>query len=268
MKKTYQIIKAEVIKQHRNWFHSHVIYFSLLIWPIITLMNAYYSYKPFDLSQKVLRGFNSEQSIILFLITGFLGYVCFWSLVQSAWQMGSERQNGTLEIIFLTSASRITIMYGRALGALFENIWMFFIFCVFNMIYIKEISLTNLIYLPLSFIILMISAVVWGGLMNVIFLFSRDASILFNIFDEPMVLFSGVRIPTTVFPLWAKAIAVLFPLTHSLSIIRSLLMKGYIESFVSIYKWLCSLFIMVVFTIWMLKKAEKHARQTGNLTFY
>jgi ABC-2 type transport system permease protein len=269
MKNALQIIKAEIVKQHRNTFHSKMTYFSLLIWPIMLFFNAYYSYKVFNLNQSIWKNFNSSQSVITFLITGFLGYNCFWSLVQSAWQMGFERQDGTLEVIFLSSVNRIVMIYGRVLGALFENIWMFLLFSTFIIIYLKGIPITRLIYLPIAFIILLSSAMVWGGLMNVLFLFSRDASILFNIFDEPMALFSGVKVPTMIFPLWAKCLSIIFPLTHTLVIIRSLLIEGKLfYNNQAFYILLLINFLLVALTLFLLKKAEKHARITGSLSFY
>ncbi|MBA1334421.1 MAG: Efflux ABC transporter, permease protein [Firmicutes bacterium] len=262
-------MRAEVIKQHRNSFHSYGVYFTLLIWPIVVFFNAYYSYKPFNLSQGPWNTFASQEDIIMFLITGFLGYISFKSLLQSAFYMGHERINGTLETIFLTPANRIAIIYGRAFGALIENIWMFSVFCVFVTVWIRRIPVESLIYIPISFIVLIVSAAVWGGLMNVIFLFSRDASFLMAVFDEPMILFSGVRMPTFVFPIWAKIISALFPLTYALMIVRPLLIEGSLSaSLQGIYKLLISLLLIVSLTLWLLKKAEKNARKNGNFVFY
>ncbi|NOW07504.1 ABC transporter permease [Clostridium beijerinckii] len=269
MKYLFQIIKAEILKQHRNKFNSITSYFSLLVWPIILFFNTYYSYMPFNLSQSGWKEFDSRSSIFLFLIIGLLGYLCFWALVQSAWEMSNERQNGTLEIIFLTPVNRLALIYGRALGSLFESIWAFCIFSIIIVVYGSGIPTKNLIYVPITFVILIISATVWGGLMNVIFLFSRDASIIFNIFDEPMSLFSGVRIPSSSFPMWAKIISAFFPLTHALVIVRSLLIHGtLIYSLGELVALLLSLTILIIFTIILLKKAENNARKTSNFTFY
>lgn len=267
--KIYQIIRAEVMKQHRNWFHSKTVYFSLLIWPIITFFNSYYSYKSFDLTKINLTEMNSQQSLITFLITGFFGYLCFWSLVQSAVQMGFERENGTLETIFLSPGNRLSIIYGRALGSLFENIWMFIVFTFSVIIWVKGIPLENMVYVPIAFIILLISATVWGGLMNVIFVFSRDAGILFNIFDEPMSLFSGVGLPTGTFPVWAKVISAIFPLSYALTAIRSMLIGGSIlKSLKSVVGLGIVIIIIILLTVWLLNLAEKNARQNGEMTFF
>lgn len=263
------ILSAEVTKEHRNSFYSKFIYFSLLIWPIITFINTYFSYKPFNLGQSSWNGLKSPNSILLFLLTGYLGYISFWSLVQNAATMRSERENGTLETIFLSPANRLAIIYGRSLGALVESIWMFSTFSVLLFGMVQGIQLEKLFYIPVSFIVILVTATVWGGLMNVIFLFSRDASIVFTICDEPMILFSGVRIPVSVFPWWAKILSVIFPLSHSISIVRGLLLYDSLNSILySLLGTFFSLAILVLLTIWLLNKAENNARKLGNLSFY
>lgn len=270
LNKILQIIKAEMIKQHRIAFHSKLIYFSLLIWPMFYFFNAYYNYKPFNITKSNWVGINSNNDLLIFLVIGLLGYITFWSMVQSSWQMSMERQNGTLEIIFLSPANRLAMMYGRAAGALIENIWMFVVFSLLLIFWIQGIPFINLIKLPIVFVVLIISAIIWGGLLNVIFLFSRDASILFTVLDEPMVLFSGVRFPTSLFPIWAKFISVIFPLTHVLLIIRYLLEENYSIQMLtsSISSLLITLGLIIFLTIWLLNKAEKNSRKTGNFNFY
>lgn len=268
MKKISMIIIAEIIKQHRNWFHSKFIYFSLLVWPTISFYVAYYNYKPFILVNSVNNLFSDANSLMMFLITGYIGWICFWSLMQSAMQMGFERVNGTLETIFLSPANRIALMYGRALGALFENIWTFLVFSLFILFWIEGIHLENWYYLPLSFLIVFTSAVIWGAFLNVIFLFTRDAGIVYDICDEPMHLFSGVAVPPMVFPVWAKIISVAFPLTHCLYVSRSLTMSESIGSVQDLGSLIIVNVVFIVLTVLLLRRAENHYRRTGNLTFY
>lgn len=265
----FRIIRSEIIKQHKNTIRSRFTYFTLLIWPVISFINAYYTYKPFSIQSSSVSFLNSSSSLTLFLIIGYLGYECFWSLVRSALQMSQERQDGTLEMLFLSPANKIACIYGRVLGSLFQNMWMFLCFFILIVVSVKGISLSNLIYLPLCFLVVILGAAAWGGIMNVIFLFSRDASIVFSLFNEPMHLLSGVRIPVSVFPLWAKVLSVCLPLTHTLSILRSLLINGSLRSsLTSLVYWLFSIIIMVILTIILLRVAEKNARESGNLNFF
>ncbi|MGB7605449.1 MAG: ABC transporter permease [Lutisporaceae bacterium] len=266
-----RVLKAEVIKQHRYLFQSKFVYFTLLLWPILSFVNEFYVFKPFDLkgSAIIIDGLNATQSLLIFLLTGYVGYLCFWSMVQSAWEMSDERSNGTLETIFQSPVNRQALIYGRALGAIFENTWMFIIFSIFMYSFFYS-NLANLIaFLPIVFIILIISATIWGGFMNAIFLFSRDATFLFYVFNNPMSLFSGTRIPVTVFPIWAKVISTIFPLTHVLVIIRSIFYQGKLN--INLIDWTSltvSLLIIGALTAVIIKKAEKNARINGSWTFY
>jgi ABC-2 type transport system permease protein len=269
MKSFLIVMKAEILKQHQTTFHTTRSYLSLLILPIITFANTYYSYKPFQLKKASLAEYNSPQSILLFLIVGFLCFRAFWTLVQSAWTMQTERRDGTLEVIFQSPANKVAVIYGRVLGSLFENCWMFFVFSVLIIFFVEGFKYFNMVYLPLCFVILLFSAIAWGGLMNAMFLFSRNATIIFSICYEPMNLLAGVKIPTNIFPLWAKILSILFPLTHSLFVTRNLLIKGDLSSsLASIGEVFLTGFLCIGVTIWLLKLAENNARKNGNLTFY
>ncbi|MCI0764154.1 ABC transporter permease [Bacillus sp. TL12] len=262
---------AEWKKSHRNHFHSKMVYFSLFIWPVLLFATAYFSVKPFDTSSSSpLAKWMDPKQITFFLLTGYIGYVFFWSLVQSAWQMSWERQNGTLELIFLTPASRVWMMYCRAGANLIEGVWMFTFFSILIALFLNDSPVPPVENIIFAFLILCISAVVWGGCLNTIFLFSRDASILFTILEEPMQFFAGVRIPIVVLPLWGKVLAALFPLTYVLQIFGSLLMEG--KSIIDVLPelgLLASLLIVLVGVSYVLvRKAEKHAKRTGNMVLF
>lgn len=262
-------IKAEVIKQHKCLHHSKFVYFTSLLWPILIFINAFYMYKPFDLSNmSVEYGVNNEKGIITFLTTGYMTYNVFWAMVQSAWQMSDERRDGTLETTFLTSANRLSIVYGRALGALLESTWMFSIFAIIIIIANNNISVTTIIGLIVIFLLVLTAATIWGGFLNSIFLFSRDASFLFDIFDDPMCLFSGVRIPVESFPFWGKFIASIFPLTYTLKAVREIVNGNFIYGEINILKLVASLIIMIIITAIIINKAENNARKNGSLIFY
>lgn len=250
MKKILLVIKAEILKQQRHDYRSAFVYFSLLIWPILGFFEVYYTYKPFEFTGYM--GISNSGELLAFLGTGFMAYTCFWSMVQNAWSMANqERTGGTLEITFLSPANRMAMLYGRALGALMQETWMFSCFCIFILFYTNTIQINNLFLLPLVFVLLILSSTIWGGMLNAIFMFSRDASIVMNVFDTPMVLFSGTRIPRDCFPQWAQVISLFFPLTYCINIIRFVLrIKGGGENWwIDLIELSICLFIMVIITI-------------------
>jgi ABC-2 type transport system permease protein len=271
MMKMLTICHAEMRKSHRHNFNNRLMYFSLFLWPVIQFINAYYAFKPFNLGQNSpLSRFVPVEKLGLFLITGCLAYIFFWSLVQSAWMMGYERQQGTLELILLTPASRTLVMFSRAAANLVEAVWMFSIFAILTILFMGGLHIAHWWLLPFAVMVLLLSAVVWGGFLNTIFLFSRDAGFLYTIFEAPMEFFSGVRMPIMAFPIWAKVISFLFPLTFVLNILRAIVMDG--KTLGSICIPLIELAIILIAltaaSFILVRYAEKHAKDTGNLTFF
>ena len=101
-------------------------------------------------------GISDSKELLAFLGTGFMSYTCYWSMVQNAWTMANrERKGGTLEITFISPANRLAMMYGRALGALIQEVWMFCCFCVFILVYTKAIQFHNILVLPFIFLLLL-----------------------------------------------------------------------------------------------------------------
>ena len=270
MKRFCMVIKAEILKQHALSYHSSFALISLLIWPILGFFTVYYTYKPFSLEDATFLGITDGRSLMVFLGTGYMAFTCFLSMVQNAWQLGwTERQSGILEIAYLSPANRLAMVYGKSLGALLQNTWMFVCFCAIIILYAGGLSVGSLLSLPLVFLILILSSTIWGGLMNVIFLFSRDVGILITIFDEPMTLFSGVRVPVASFPLWAKSVGAIFPLTYCLRIIRSVFSRDDdVQIILSLLELFASLGLMVVVTIIAIASAEKMNRKTGQLNLF
>ncbi|MFF2019520.1 ABC transporter permease [Paenibacillus sp. NPDC058177] len=261
------IFLSEIKKQNQQNLHSTSVYISLLLWPIISFVGVLYSFKPFDLNANQLN-FNAKEFIV-FLLIGHLGYLVFNSLSQSAWQMSIEREFGTLEPIFLSPANRFAIMLGRATGALYQNIWIFVVFIISLFFVMDSMNFKTLLYLIPFIVMTFITAVIWGGLLNSIFLFARDSSIIYLIIEDPMELFSGTRVPTEVFPKWGLFITNLYPLSYVLVLLRGWLIEGYTKNFFSTFFTMSFvLIIMISLTFLLLKRAERNYREKGNLSFF
>ena len=269
----WRIIAAEALKQHRSLFGSWLTYFSLLIWPALQLATAYYTFKPFLGTEGLTKHWSlatSPQAVFLFVATGMLGYTFFWSLVQSAWQFSWERYNGTLELIFLTPASRFALIIANGSMALLQSTWLFFLFSIGLITLVGGLKVAHPAMFLVAFLGLLIPAVAWGACLNSIFIFSRDAAFLYTILEEPMSFFAGVRIPLLALPFWARAVGVIFPLTISLVVLRGALLEG--ASLIALWPQLLLLvgvsLILFVITAWLLKRGEEHALKKGSLVLF
>lgn len=269
MKEFFKVVKAEMVKQHRVYFHSKIIYVSLFIWPLLSFIAAYFSFKPFDLKFSTVPYLN-EKNILIFILLGYICMSFFRSLVQSAWNFSFERMNGTLEFIYLSPANRLGIILGNALSSLFEGVWVMFVFSIMIFTFQRQNFNINLLSASVVFLLIVVMAVMWGMLLNSLFLFSRDSGFLFTILEEPMEIFSGVKVPTTVFPVWAKIISFIFPLTYSLEAVRRAFLHGdniYMVSILIATSIFINLLMFIIINI-CLNIGEKHAKKSGNMTLF
>lgn len=259
---------GEVRKQKRNYYNSWSNFISLLLWPVLTFFITYYTYLSFDISPLSEFGIHSHEDLMIFLVVGALGFNSFFSMLQGAFQIINERQNGTLEIIYSTPANRMAMLYGRTLGGFFQSIWMFSIFFIGILLYNVDLTANKIFSIIASYVILLICSIIWGGFINVLFIITRDVNFLFSICDQPMGFFSGVKIPTSSFPIWAKYISMIFPLTYCLSIMRNLLLSNRTSQLITIIKLIISILSLLAITYVLSGMAEKINRRTGNLQLY
>lgn len=266
-----KVVKAEMIKQHKNYFHNKSIYISLFLWPMLVFLSTYYGYKPFNIDKmgNFIDYLNSS-NVILFVLIGYVCMSFFRSLVQSAWRFSSERIFGTLELIYLTPANRLSFVLGNAVSSVFESVWLFVVFSGV-IIYIKGDAFNiNIASAIIGVLLVVILSLIWGMFLNSLFLYSRDSSFLFTVLEEPMEIFAGVKVPTNVFPIWAKGISVVFPLTYTTEMLRRALLNS--ESILELrYFILASIvigIIMLASTVFFLKSGEAHAKETGSMSLF
>lgn len=262
-----RVFLGETIKQIKNHYNSWKTYISLLLWPVLNAISTYYIYETFNINILNRFGIYSQEDVLIFIFSGTMGYNCFWAMVQSARYIQYERENGTMEIIFLSPASRLAMVYGRAMGGIAQNMSMFIFFIILIGFLYEKISLMKIAYICLAFLIIMISSVVWGGFINSLFLISRDSNFWFTFFNSPMELLTGVRIPVRAFPVIIRFISCIFPLTFCLSIIREIFIETAI-SMINIIVLFFVLAILVLLTKIILHIAERHNCVNGGFQMY
>ncbi|WP_442601316.1 ABC transporter permease [Paenibacillus sp. KN14-4R] len=266
----WQTLRAELIKQRSDAFKGRAIFFSLLLWPIVHFVSDYYAMKPYRTGAgSAISQFLPDGNVGLFLLSGVLIFQLFWTVVQSAWTFSSERQMGTLELIWLTPASKIAVLFGRSTYSLFSGMWMFAAFSVLVFVFVADFNQVLWGYFAISVVLSFISALVWGVFLCSICLFSRDSGFIYYMFQAPMSLFGGVRIPVTAFPMWAKICSLLFPVTYSLFLLREAIGGSISSSWWNMAAALIVLNVgLILITIRILGKAENHARKTGNWSMF
>ncbi|CCN85941.1 putative ABC transporter, permease protein [Vibrio nigripulchritudo SFn27] len=258
------VIKHEVRKSLLVNFVNKYSIISLVLWPVLAMSTIWFTYQSFDIESLGIKYIDSYNDLFIFLIIGYTGQICFWNMTQSAWQMSIERVNGTLEMIHLSPTNVFIVCLGRSIGALIQTIWVLALFSVIVTTLLHsgetEISFFSIIF---SCLMLILPAICWGVFMNVIFLFTREAGFVFDICDAPMELFSGVKIPIEIFPIWAFSISAIFPLTYSLTIVRCILFDLDMYSSNIAFVILINTLLMVA-SLKLTKSALNYSRETGN----
>lgn len=273
LRSLWRVVQAESLKQHRILFGSKMMYFSMLVWPLLELATAYYSFRPFLNAPGLARNWSlaaDPNTVALFFITGLLGYTFFRSVVQSSWQFSFERYHGTLEIIFLSPANRLVLILANGAGALIQSVWLFLTFAVGLILLVGGLHMASPAMFLVAFLGLLLPSLAWAAFLNSICIFSRDSGFVFTVIESTMSFFAGVRIPLQAFPLLIRAIGVLFPLTTSLIVLRGALLDN--ETLLTL--WPSLLFLvgfslaLLLATVLILKKGETHARLHGTLTLF
>ena len=212
----------------------------------------------------------TRENLIVYLILGYMCMSFFRSLVQSAWNFSFERTGGTLELIFLSPANRLAVLLGNASSSLVESTVVMAVFGTAILLLKKEELYAKFGACLIAFTVMLILALLWGVLLNALFLFSRDTGFLFTVLEEPMETFAGVKVPVQLYPRWGKAVSLLFPLTLALETIRRCMLEG-----CGIKEVLPFLFLEIMLGAAMLaavcviiRAAERHVRRVGNLTLF
>ncbi len=264
-----KVVLAEAVKQHRNYFNNWMIYISLFVWPLLSFLSAYYSYSAFDVEGTFVSYINGD-NILVFLMLGYMAMSFFRSVVQSAWNFSRERQSGTLEYIYLSTANRLAVLTGNALSSVFESSIVMLVFGLLIIFSKKESINVNTIGLAVVILIFIIMALLWGVFLNACFLYSRDTDFLFTILEEPMEIFSGVKVPIVIFPAWAKIISLIFPLTYALEALRQVMLNDARLLEVSHILYICIgiIIVLLLVTLITIDIVEKHMRKTGNVVLF
>ncbi len=205
-----RIFAAEGLKQHRRLFGQPLVVASMLLWPLLQLVTTYYTLRPVAL--------HLRYPLLGFLATGTLAWAFFFSLVQSSWNFAFERTTGTLELLFLTPAHRLTLMLANGSGALLQNAWL--LTCFFAVL-----DSADLWAYPVVLIALLVPAMAWGAFLNSLMVFSRDSAFLYTILDDPMWFVAGVRLPVSALPGLLRVLGAALPLTGSLAVVRGALLE-------------------------------------------
>lgn len=197
-------------------------------------------------------GFNFAQSAQTANFAGFLliGGGGFLLVTRAFWGFGNwlrqEMQSGTLESLYLTSASMATILAGIALAFIIYSAVAFIGAMVVGALLFQIVFQTNQLGLALAFLIVGLPSLYGLALLyGAVVLRLKETDAFIQIAQWLATLLMGVYFPVALFPPALKIVSLLFPPTWLIQGLRSALLN--IPYFGS--SWLIDLAILAAFCL-------------------
>lgn len=201
-----------------------------LVQPVVWTLILVYAYKAImgPGSMEALRGYGWRGDPVSFLIAGQVMLSLFNAL---NWRAGMavqrERWYGTLEIVFLTPASRVVMLFGSSIYGLLDAGWVSFI-AVVTLYWLTGAGFT--VADPLAAAVSLAAAVLGALAMGVglagVYVLTRSAGPLAVAIQHPLRFLTGSSFPLGVLPVALQYAAYAIPLTYGLRAVRMTVIEG------------------------------------------
>jgi ABC-2 type transport system permease protein len=223
-------------------------------------------------SLKTTFGLYSSVDYLTFVIIGQALFVYIYATV---FQVGRvfywERMGGTIESLFLSTASRGVYMLGQVCFAMFNATIDFIIVLIIGtFVFGAILNYLNIPLLAIGITMTIISLFGVGLVVNGITLSLRDRTNTANILTSIFFIFSGAIAPVEMLPFWGRIIGQILPLTYSLKIIRGSTVPGMdIKDFTSelLILFVISTILLAV-GLFFLARMERSLKRGGELTVF
>lgn len=265
--KSMTLLKTELRRTFLNDSINSFYFFSMILWPVVSFIQLSYNYQLFPIESLKLAGIHSQRELLYFVFIGYCGLTLFQNIVQSAWRLGYERQQGTLSQIFMTPVNKVKWLYSRTFAMLFGNAWFFLLLFVLGNFWYKGLSLDSLLTILFSAVLISVGGLVWGAFIVSLFVILRDGSILYVFLEGPQESFSGVKVPLASSPMMIRVIGSCFPLSYTIILLRNLLITKQSFGYEALFFFVINL-TLILLTFAILKYGEIHMRKTGNFDLY
>lgn len=180
-----------------------------------------------------------------------------------------EREQGTLEAVLLTPASRVAVLLGSAVAGAFNYVWMIVAILASWVGFLQvNVIVNDLLALLLSVVFSYLALVALGLCLEAFFIHSRRGVMYGTMLQEPIMFVSGLIFPLQSMPRALLLFSYIMPLTFGLVAVRFTLLGGAYISDIAVP--LTALAVMaVVFSLlatWLIDYAERSAKRKATLT--
>jgi len=278
---TWTNLKAELraiwecnVKEWKIELAYPIAFIRQCISPLIFLL-------PFLIYGLVLVGGRFSENLLTLVGTGdivtfiFTGYLIMGFIGTAVWAMGfsirKEQWYGTLESIYVTPTSRLSLVFGmalhstvhQALGTLLEIV---VIYSVFGL----ALKITGILPALLIFALMMFALYGFGILISSLGLILKEGWIVAEGLHSILMILSPVAYPLLVLPTLAQQASNVFPTAPALVGMRTFLIEGYKpETVGNVFLHLLALSAAwILFGIFIFRLADVYVRKRGSLEKY
>ena len=223
-----RVIKAHMIKDLKQAFRFRISLLNTILAPILTMTSFLITYSAiFFGSGTDDLGYIDKGNYIVYILTGFLTYSAF-HLMWGRTALGGEKVMLTLQGILLAPGSRLFIVAGKAVRALFEISLTTFFFAVMLVILdVPDLRPMNVLYGVLALFALMFIFLGLDFMLTSVGMAQEGlAGFISSYAPKGFLLLGCVYYPIDVIPEFARPLVYLNPVYHAVNIFRS----GFMEA--------------------------------------
>ncbi len=205
-----------------TYLRAETLLLQLCLWPLVTLVTLVLYYAPFTGGrgwQQPLP-FTDGLSLGAYLLLGTFVVSIYAEYVIAGFALSWERDQGTLEAVYLTPVNRLGYLAGNALGSAVTGTASLLMYVVLGMA-LFQIRFAHPLPLTLALVLVLLTSLPWGALLCAIFLVGRNSRVLYSLFESPAEFLSGVRFPVRAFPATLYTLSSIYPITHAVSLLRA-----------------------------------------------
>ena len=179
------------------------------------------------LSVVVHRRYNPEGVTQYNIVPGLLGVILQLTMVMmTAMALTRETERGTMENLLAMPVTPLEIMLGKilpylAVGAVQVAVVLVAAKAIFGIPFVGSLPL-----ILVGIFVFVLALVILGYLISTVARSQMQAMQLTFFFFLPSLLLSGFMFPYRGMPGWAQTLGEIFPLTHFLRLIRTVMLKG------------------------------------------
>lgn len=205
----------------------------------------------------------------------FTGYMIMGFIGTAVWAMGSsirrEQWIGTLESIYVTPTSRLSLVLGMALhSTIHQGLGTIVEFIAIYLTFGLALQIQGILPALLIFGLMMVALYGFGILISALSLVLKEGWIVSEGLHSIMMILSPVTYPLAVLPNIAQQMSKTMPTAPALVGMRAFLLKDY--SYTAIGNVLLHLLILdavwILFGIFIFHMADVYVRKRGSLSKY